>query len=245
MENVAIEIERDAAGRFVPGQSGNPAGKKPGTRNRVTLLRDYLDAAEEEAVARVVIDKALAGDVAAAKFVVRLIAPRPRGRTIRIELPEGYECNVVAAYNATLRALCEGVITPDEAVVVSRFLDGRRRVLDAWAKEENLTSYDRTIPGDPPVHYVDDEDEFASAAEDATDDVVAAAPAAQPDSVLQISCISPSPEPAPQPDSALQTACIAPSPGTIRGMIRVPVGGFDAALAASVARRLAGRFDPR
>jgi hypothetical protein len=30
---------RDAAGRFLPGQSGNPAGKRPGTRNRATLIR--------------------------------------------------------------------------------------------------------------------------------------------------------------------------------------------------------------
>jgi hypothetical protein len=35
-------IERDAAGRFVAGQSGNPAGKRPGTRNRQMVLMEAL-----------------------------------------------------------------------------------------------------------------------------------------------------------------------------------------------------------
>src|SRR5471030_2134475 len=111
MDTVASEIERDAAGRFVAGQSGNPAGKLPGTRNRKTVLMAALRDGEGEAAARVVIEKALAGDVVTARFVVSLISPRPRGRTIQIDMPED-DCNVVAAYNSTLRALCQGEITP-------------------------------------------------------------------------------------------------------------------------------------
>src|SRR6185312_4159006 len=61
---------RDADGRFVPGQSGNPAGKKPGTRNRATVLREALADGEETAAARIVIDRALAGDAVAARFIV-------------------------------------------------------------------------------------------------------------------------------------------------------------------------------
>ena len=33
-------IQRDADGRFVPGCSGNPAGKLPGTRNRASVLAE-------------------------------------------------------------------------------------------------------------------------------------------------------------------------------------------------------------
>ena len=33
---------RAARGRWAPGRSGNPAGKKPGTRNRATLMRELL-----------------------------------------------------------------------------------------------------------------------------------------------------------------------------------------------------------
>src|SRR5476651_2019171 len=162
MDTVASGIERDAAGRFVAGQSGNPAGKLPGTRNRKTVLMAALRDGEGEAAARVVIEKALAGDVVTARFVVSLISPRPRSRTIHLEMPEDDDCNVVAAYNSTLRALCAGEITPDEAVTVSRFLDGRRRVLQAWQLEERLTRFGRIIPGDPDWAAADaDADETA------------------------------------------------------------------------------------
>src|SRR6266403_2089779 len=80
---------RDGGGRFVPGQSGNPAGKLPGTRNRATLLKAALDSEEGPAMARIIIDKALAGDVVTARFCLDRLEPRPRGRAIAIDLPEG------------------------------------------------------------------------------------------------------------------------------------------------------------
>src|SRR5882724_2597918 len=82
-------IQRDADGRFVPGCSGNPAGKVPGTRNRASVLAEALRAGEAEALARVVVDKALAGDAVAARFCIDRLSPRPRGRAIHLEVEEG------------------------------------------------------------------------------------------------------------------------------------------------------------
>src|SRR5450432_2985973 len=78
---------RGAHGRFVPGVSGNPAGKRKGTRNRATVLAAALAADESGAVARVVIDKALAGDAVTARFLLGLLAPKLRGRPIELDLP--------------------------------------------------------------------------------------------------------------------------------------------------------------
>jgi hypothetical protein len=146
-------ITRDANGRFVPGSSGNPAGKLPGTRNRASILAEALHAGEAENIARVVIDKAVAGDATAARFCLDRLTPRPRGRAIRLELPEGGSAggDVVAMFNSALRALAAGDITPDEAVTVARFLEGRSRVLKAWAQERKLTPRwddQPPIPGD-------------------------------------------------------------------------------------------------
>jgi hypothetical protein len=131
---------RDARGRFVPGQSSNPAGKLPGTRNRATLLRAALDSEEGPAMARIVIDKALAGDVVTARFCLDRLEPRPRCRAIAIDLPEGARArDVVAAFDATLRAMAAGEITPDEAVQVTRVLDGRRKAIEAARRETERT----------------------------------------------------------------------------------------------------------
>src|SRR5450432_3188464 len=130
MDCITEPASRDANGRFIPGQSGNPAGKKPGTRNRATVLREALAEGEDIATARIVIDKALAGDAVAARFIVDRLTPRPRGRAIALDLPEG---DMVAAFDRTIAATAKGEITPDEALTVTRVLDGRVKALKAAA----------------------------------------------------------------------------------------------------------------
>ena len=158
--DAAAAIERDTKGRFRPGTSGNPAGKKPGTRNRATLLKEALRDGEDTSIARIVIDKALAGDAVAARFLLERLEPKPRGRPIHLDIPEGESPagEVVATFNAALRAMAAGEITPDEAVSVARFLEGRMRVLKAWQLEQKLTRWDNPlpIPGDDrpsPIPY--------------------------------------------------------------------------------------------
>jgi hypothetical protein len=127
---------RSSNGRFAPGCSGNPAGKKKGTRNRATLLAEALRDGEDVTVARVIIDKALAGDAAAARFCIGLLSPKPRGREITIELPETAAPNdVVAAFDATFAAMAAGEITPDEALTVTKVLDGKLRARRAKLRE--------------------------------------------------------------------------------------------------------------
>jgi hypothetical protein len=97
-------------------------------------------------MARIVIDKALAGDVVTARFCLDRLEPRPRGRTIAIDLPEGARASdVVAAFDATLRAMAAGEITPEEAVQVTRVLDGRRKAIEAARRER-----DEAIKPSPP-----------------------------------------------------------------------------------------------
>jgi hypothetical protein len=137
-------VVRDTNGRFIPGQSGNPAGKKPGTRNRATVLREALADGEDTAAARIVIDKALSGDAVAARFIVGRLMPRPRGRTVEFDLPAGAGAgDVVAAYDATVRAMAAGEITPDEALTVTRVLDGRLRALKAAVRAEKILADSR------------------------------------------------------------------------------------------------------
>src|ERR1700719_2716105 len=148
MDGSQHSIARDGNGRFVPGCSGNPAGKLRGTRNRATMLAEALRCGEAENIARVVIDKAVAGDAVAARFCLDRLTPRPRGRAIRLELTEGESAGggVVALVNSALRAMAAGEITPDEAVTVARFLEGRIRVLKAWQLERSMTRSEHSPP---------------------------------------------------------------------------------------------------
>jgi hypothetical protein len=198
---------RDRNGRFAAGCSGNPAGKRKGTRNRATLLAEALRDGEGEAVARIVIDKALAGDAVAARFCLTLLSPKPRGRAITLDLPEGCRPgDVVAAFNITLAAMAAGEITPDEALVITRVLDGRLRALKAWQLEEKLTSYGRTIPGDEIMLAEEDALSLADVEESAPDTMMSPAPPPEFAEDLRVTadlnstCISPeSHQPSPSP----------------------------------------------
>jgi hypothetical protein len=148
MDGMQSTTFRDAHGRFQPGCSGNPAGKRPGTRNRATLLAELLREGEAEAIGRQVIERALAGDRVAERLCVERFAPKLRGRKIQLDIPEGESPagKVVATFNAALLAMNAGEITPAEAIEVSRFLDGRLRVLRAWQLEQKLTRWNDPLP---------------------------------------------------------------------------------------------------
>jgi hypothetical protein len=74
-------IGRDASGRFAPGNPGGPGAIAHERNKRARALRQALhDAVTREdmaAVARALIDKAKAGDVAAARELLDRIIGRP------------------------------------------------------------------------------------------------------------------------------------------------------------------------
>src|SRR5258708_16896567 len=72
------QAERNEIGQFVPGQSGNPAGRTPGSRNHATVLAEQLFDGASGALANKAVEMALAGDAAALPPTPgRLIPPRP------------------------------------------------------------------------------------------------------------------------------------------------------------------------
>jgi hypothetical protein len=75
--------EHERTGRFAPGVSGNPAGKRKGTLNRMTQLKLALSVDEGGAVARAVIDRALAGDRVAQRLCFAAILPKGAGEADR------------------------------------------------------------------------------------------------------------------------------------------------------------------
>lgn len=68
---------------FVKGQSGNPAGKKPGTKNRKTLLLQELER-DGSALAAAIKAKALEGDASCMSLWLSRLEPaaRTRGETV-------------------------------------------------------------------------------------------------------------------------------------------------------------------
>jgi len=127
-------------GHFKPGQSGNPAGRPRGARNKATLaIVALLDEAAPRLV-REAIDRALDGDSLLLRCCVTRMVPVPRGRPVELDLAEGSEAgDVLASLAATVRAMADGTISPLEASDVAGVLEGQRRAIETGDLERRLT----------------------------------------------------------------------------------------------------------
>ena len=107
--------------RFAKGQSGNPAGRIPGSRNQATLAAEILLDGEAEALTRKAVERALEGsDLALRLCLDRILAPR-RERTVRFSLPPiESPADLAAALGAVAAAVAEGALTPGEAAELSQ-----------------------------------------------------------------------------------------------------------------------------
>ena len=112
---------------FRKGRSGNPAGRKPGSRNRKTLIAELLLEGESEALARKAVELALGGNPAALRLCLdRLIAPRREPRVPFALPPIAGPADIAAAMAAVTAAVADGTLSPGEAYALSQTVDACR-----------------------------------------------------------------------------------------------------------------------
>src|SRR6266403_1483523 len=82
---------------FEKGRSGNPAGRRPGSRNKATLVAELVFDGEAEALSRKAVELALGGSEGALRICLdRIIAPR-RERPILVAVPPIRSASDIAA----------------------------------------------------------------------------------------------------------------------------------------------------
>jgi len=142
--------ERKQGGRFKPGQSGNPAGRPVGARNKATLMAERLMAEDVEAITNAVIVAAKEGDMVAARLVLDRIAPVRKGRAIRLDLPKvETAADVLKAIGATVQAMAAGEVTPEEAAIVAGVLEAKRRAIETDDLAQRLAALEGAAEGRP------------------------------------------------------------------------------------------------
>ena len=131
--------EKSAAGRFKPGNR-HGRGRPSGSRNKASIALDKMLADDGADVVRTVLAAARGGDMQAARLVLDRIVPVRKGRSIQLDLPAIENvADVLAALSATIAAMAEGDITPDEAAVVAGVLETKRKAIETVELEARLT----------------------------------------------------------------------------------------------------------
>jgi len=94
------------------GQSGNPAGRPPGSKNAQTDLREALEA-HGKAILDQLVEKAKAGDQTTARFLLKRLLPGARSAPLQV--PIQLEGTAVQQAEQVKNALAESLLTLEEA----------------------------------------------------------------------------------------------------------------------------------
>jgi Family of unknown function (DUF5681) len=125
--------------RFQKGQSGNPEGRPPGSRNKATLLIEQLLDDATKDITKKAIELAKAGDSTALRLCMDRIVPARKDRHIAFKLPkmESPE-HAVKAAAAIVEAVAGAELTPSEAAEMMKLVEAYTRILEAEDHEQRL-----------------------------------------------------------------------------------------------------------
>ena len=130
-----------------PFANGNP-GRKPGSRNRASVVAAALLEGEAEELVRKAVQLAKAGDVPMLKFLLSRFLPRER--LIKFELPTMETADdAVEALGSVLRAVSEGEISPSEGAAVAELISSYARAIDLADVVKRLDVLEAQIKGRP------------------------------------------------------------------------------------------------
>lgn len=130
--------------QFQKGQSGNPAGRPVGARNKATIMAEMLMQGEAEGLARIAIEQAKAGDITALRMCLDRVAPPYKHRTVTFELPALESAADAAKALAVITAgVASGELAPAEAADMFKLVDGFTRMLEVTLFEQRVARLER------------------------------------------------------------------------------------------------------
>ncbi len=114
--------------RFKKGQSGNPKGKPPGTKSRMTKLREAIES-DLPAILAALVMKAKDGDVGAANLLLSRCLPPLRPQSEVDEIPVAGSSLAHRAEAIATSALA-GELSPTVATEMMAMLGQQARILE-------------------------------------------------------------------------------------------------------------------
>ena len=110
-----------------PFEKGN-GGRKPGSKNRTTVVAEALLKGEEVGLVRKAIGLAKAGDVQMLKFLLDRILPKDR--SVRIDVPSmKHGADGIDALGSIIDAVGAGQIAPSEGSALANLVVARARMI--------------------------------------------------------------------------------------------------------------------
>jgi Family of unknown function (DUF5681) len=125
MAEDSVEKQQKQRGRpFLKGQSGNPAGRPRGSRNRGAREMQLLLDGEAQALTRKAVELALEGDTTALRLCFERLMPPRRDRATPLSIPAVRGAgDLMPAMAGIFAAAARGKISPGEGMGLAKLLD--------------------------------------------------------------------------------------------------------------------------
>ena len=137
----------DKPWQFKKGQSGNPAGKPKGARNKTTLALQALLDGEGEEITRKAIEVAKEGDMAAIRLIMDRVLPARKDSPVSFKLaPVASASDASKAIGAILSAVAAGKVTPSEANETSKLITSYIDALRTTELEQRIQQLEERKP---------------------------------------------------------------------------------------------------
>jgi hypothetical protein len=129
-----------------PFEKGN-SGRRPGSKNRSSLVSAALLEGEAEELVRKAVEKAKAGDVQMLKFLLSRVLPRER--PVKIDLPRmDFAADAVDALGSIAQAVSEGMITPSEGAALATLVNSYARAIDIADLVARMDALETKVKGE-------------------------------------------------------------------------------------------------
>ncbi|WP_434108015.1 DUF5681 domain-containing protein [Paraburkholderia caffeinilytica] len=134
--------------RFKKGESGNPAGKPRGAKDKRTELRELLQPHAAKLVEKAV-ELALSGDTTALRICLERCMPAIKTKDAPISI-SGLTGSLAEQGQAVLSAMAGGEITPDEANSVLAAIAAQVRIVEVDELEKRIAALEGRDDGSKP-----------------------------------------------------------------------------------------------
>jgi len=131
---------------FQKGESGNPAGRPRGARNKRTLALESLFDRDANVIIDQLIKLAKHGDIAAIRMCIDRIFPRPQGRPVAFDLPPmSTAADGVAAMGAVMQAIGDGDVSAQEGAELAKVVAGFSHAFATADMDERLRQVEQSL----------------------------------------------------------------------------------------------------
>jgi hypothetical protein len=145
MDRPDQEVSQSPSARGRPFAKGN-SGRRPGSKNRRSIVSAAILAGEETYLVRKAIELAKDGDIQMLKFLLNRILPRDRA--VKVELPRmQYADDAVEALGSIAGAISEGKISPSEGAALATVVNSYARAIDLEDLVKRVEAMEQKLPG--------------------------------------------------------------------------------------------------